>query len=65
MNFDQRVLSIRVTFMAVYPPGDASSALIPYLHSGAGCIDPDFDGYLEGLVSRSPVAEVQGLPDTR
>jgi hypothetical protein len=65
MNFDQRVLSIRVTFTAVYPPGDASSALIPYLRSGAGCIDPDLDGYLESLMSRSPVAEEQGLPDTR
>ena len=65
MNFDRRVLSIRMTFVAQYPPGDASSALIPYLRSRAGCVDPDFDEYHEGLAARSSLGGPQGLPDTR
>jgi hypothetical protein len=65
MNFERPVKSIRVTFTAVYPPGDATSALIPYLRSREGCVDVDSDGYLEGLVSRSSPPGAEALPDTR
>jgi hypothetical protein len=35
------------------------------VRSGAGCVDPDFDEYLDGLVARSLPPSVEALPDTR